>query len=124
MSAHFGGAAARDSVPVSFGGSFVPALAGRSSSSLGSLGGVVSPSSAWLYHLLTVFAVGAGGALTGYLAGGSKKGAFIGAATHLALFGGTVAAVGTQFSTAVRAVYGTAALGSSVGIGYLLWKRR
>lgn len=119
----YGGAAARSSVPVSEGGRY--ALDGRGRGQLGVVG---SPGdSVWRrlgLHALTLGAVAAGGALTGYLAAGTRKGVIVGSATHLALFGVAVGAFGSQFSMPMRATYGALAVANGVGIGYLLWSKR
>lgn len=73
-------------------------------------------------HGLAFVAVGGGGALTGYLASGTAKGAFIGALVHAALFGLVGAVFGTgRLDSSERVAYGAVGLGAAVGAGYLFY---
>lgn len=69
--------------------------------------------------------VAAGGAVTGYLASGTMKGAAIGSLVHVALFGlaGAIFGVG-RLTGAERGVYGVLGLGAAGGAGYLFYTRR
>ena len=76
-------------------------------------------------HGIAFAAVGAGGALTGYLAAGSAKGALIGALVHAGLFGLVGAVFAAQrLETAERVAYGAVGLGAIVGAGYLFYVGR
>lgn len=73
-------------------------------------------------HGLAFAAVGAGGAMTGYLAAGSAKGAFVGALVHAGLFGLVGAVFGDgRLVSAERVTYGVVGLGAVVGAGYLFY---
>jgi hypothetical protein len=70
-------------------------------------------------------AVMAGGALTGYLAAGTRRGAVVGSLAHLGLFGlGNALGGGGRLTTAERWFFAIAGLGGGAAAGYLFWVRR
>lgn len=90
--------------------------------------GALAPSTKRLgVHGIAFGGVLLGGAATGYLAAGSKRGAAIGALVHLALFGvvGGVFGANRGLTNTERLTYGVLGLGSAVSAGYLFyWTRR
>ena len=90
--------------------------------------GALTPSTRRLgVHGIAFGGVLLGGAATGYLAAGSKRGAAIGALVHLGLFGLVGAFFGGNrgLTNTERLTYGVLGLGSAVGAGYLFyWARK
>lgn len=76
-------------------------------------------------HALALTVVAGGGAATGYIVGGTRRGAVTGSLVHLGLFGLAGAAMGGgRLTTSERIGYGVLGLGATVGVGYLWMQRR
>lgn len=75
-------------------------------------------------HALAIGVVAGGGAATGYIIGGSARGALTGSLVHVGFFGLAGAILGSPLTTTERIVYGVLGLSASVGVGYLWMQRR
>lgn len=99
------------------------ALAAASRAALGFAG--MSPAAKrFALHGIGFGGVAVGGAVTGYLAAGTPKGAIIGSLVHVGLFGlaGAFFATG-RLNNTERIVYGLLGLSAAVGAGYLVYRR-
>jgi len=88
--------------------------------------GAMSPTTRRMgLHGLGYVGVILGGSVTGYLASGSKRGAFTGALVHVAFYGLTGATLGGgRLTTMERVSYGGLGLVAAASAGYLWMNRR